>query len=792
MFSVDLARFAEAGWQRVLGLLKERSPQTAGALEQERTAGTPEEQLLFAYLVGTLPITDLGDYPPALLMEHVRHGLKLQEEFSWCQALPEPIFLKDVLPPRVNTESLSPCRPVFYEQLAPRVRGLGLPEAILEVNRWCAENVVYRSTDQRTASALAVYRCGYGRCGEESTFAVNALRSVGIGARQVYAPWWSHCDDNHAWVEAFDGETWRFLGACEPEPRLDMGWFTRAAGRAMLAHTRVFVGEGNWDFLFPGVSPLDLDVREGVAYESVTARYAPVRPFTVEVTGPLGQPAAGARVELYILNEGVLRSIAQRTTGQDGAARLNLGLGSLWATAEDGDLWAEALVDATQDDRVELTLSAKESAAWAEDFSFTPPPDGNLTLPSLTLEERRAKAMDLDRAKERRAQRPQACQPQPADEKQRQALLTLTKKDWDQGVRPEVLADCQNAFAHQAGLPPQVFEAGLLSPRVGLEPLAPWRVRLQEAPVDGGPEEIFSWLQEHILPTGSYQDLPQTPAGAWKLKLANNSGVLFCALCRAKGIPARIGPHGEPEVWQEGRFRLVGTTSAALTIGPAAASGQLGLMKWSSGWRQVEGAAPGAELALPPGRYRLITSTRLPTGAQLARRWDFTLSPGQKMDLAPSFRQGSGQELLQCLPLPDFRLVQGGREQAGRQVLAQAPVSLLCWVEPGAEPTEHLYNELAIGLAALNEAGCQVHMIGPQEPPVPSGAQAWQSLGDEAGQLARRLYLEPGLLPLVVLADRAGNARFACAGYNVGLVELVGACAGMLVAEPLAPASSPV
>lgn len=46
-------------------------------------------------------------------------------------------------------------------------------------------------------------KTAYGRCGEESTFTVAALRSVGIPARQVYTPRWAHTDDNHAWVEAW-------------------------------------------------------------------------------------------------------------------------------------------------------------------------------------------------------------------------------------------------------------------------------------------------------------------------------------------------------------------------------------------------------------------------------------------------------------------------------------------------------------------------------------------------------------------------------------------------------------
>lgn len=59
--------------------------------------------------------------------------------------------------------------------------------------------------------------------GEESTFLVAALRSVGIPARQVYTPRWAHTDDNHAWVEAWADGKWYFLGACEPEPVLISG-----------------------------------------------------------------------------------------------------------------------------------------------------------------------------------------------------------------------------------------------------------------------------------------------------------------------------------------------------------------------------------------------------------------------------------------------------------------------------------------------------------------------------------------------------------------------------------------
>ena len=66
------------------------------------------------------------------------------------------------------------------------------------------------------------------------------MRAVGIPARQVYTPRWAHCDDNHAWVEVWGGDKWYYLGACEPEPHLDMGWFTAPSKRGILMHAKVY------------------------------------------------------------------------------------------------------------------------------------------------------------------------------------------------------------------------------------------------------------------------------------------------------------------------------------------------------------------------------------------------------------------------------------------------------------------------------------------------------------------------------------------------------------------------
>ena len=236
MISENLKKYATEKFEGRRELLAPVMP----VIEEKLKQCSEEEVVLMKFLYGTMPVRDAGEYGFNLFLSYVKHALMLREKVAWCKELPEDVFVNYVLYDRINSEDITDCRPFFYEQIMGRVAGMSLWEAILEINYWCAEHATYEATDSRTASPMTMYRSGKGRCGEESTFAVTAYRSVGIAARQVYTPRWAHCDDNHAWVEVFvDGE-WHFLGACEPEEVLDTGWFSGPANRAILIHTRNF------------------------------------------------------------------------------------------------------------------------------------------------------------------------------------------------------------------------------------------------------------------------------------------------------------------------------------------------------------------------------------------------------------------------------------------------------------------------------------------------------------------------------------------------------------------------
>lgn len=201
---------------------------------------TEREQEALEFLYAYMPLADALDYTPDFYLASVRSTFQTQKEMAWGEKVPELLFRHFVLPLRVNNENLDSARIVFYRELKERVKGMSMQEAILEVNHWCHEHVTYQPSDARTLSPIACLRNALGRCGEESTFTVAALRAIGIPARQVYTPRWAHTDDNHAWVEAWADGKWYFLGACEPEAVLNLGWFNAPASRALLTHTRAF------------------------------------------------------------------------------------------------------------------------------------------------------------------------------------------------------------------------------------------------------------------------------------------------------------------------------------------------------------------------------------------------------------------------------------------------------------------------------------------------------------------------------------------------------------------------
>jgi len=377
------------------------------------------------YLYEYMPLNDRAEQTREYFQKAVSQAFRTKD-LPWAKTIPEDLFKHYVLPPRVNNEYLDNAREVFYRELYPRVKDLSMYDAVLEVNHWCREKVEYRPTDIRTSAPLQTVARGYGRCGEESVVAVSALRSIGIPARQVYAPRWSHTNDNHAWVEVWVDGRWYYLGACEPELELDRGWFTDEASRAMLIHTFVpgdlrdpktvrkqkkscSIRQTSGNGLpalrqqAPGDEPLTSRGEEILSFNglytelNVLERYAPVKKAVVRVVDSSGRPIEGVQVSFGLYNYAEFYPLAVRLTNGDGLASLNTGLGTLFieayfegvpspgtATQEPSGTGTEAVDGGAEaeaaDGRAEAEAVASGQTHWYAAAVYPVPATDTLTL----------------------------------------------------------------------------------------------------------------------------------------------------------------------------------------------------------------------------------------------------------------------------------------------------------------------------------------------------------------------------------------------------------------------------
>ena len=347
---------------------------------------TPEEREALTFMYAYMPIGDITDYSGDFYLKNIRSSFQARNEMPWGDSIPEDIFRHFVLPVRINNENLDESRMVFFDELKDRVKGLSLYDAVLEVNHWCHEKVIYTPSDGRTSSPLASVKTAYGRCGEESTFTVAALRSVGIPARQVYTPRWAHTDDNHAWVEAWVNGKWYFFGACEPEPVLNLGWFNGPAYRGMLMHTKVF-GKYN--------GPEDVMERtDGYTEINVIDNYAPSAKAVITVTDANGKPVKDALVEFKIYNYAEFNSVARKKTDADGKCSLSAGKGDMLVWASKDGKFGYSKVSFGKDGEVTIALNKKPGDVETIALDIVPPVDGSIPA-EVTPEQKEANAKRL-------------------------------------------------------------------------------------------------------------------------------------------------------------------------------------------------------------------------------------------------------------------------------------------------------------------------------------------------------------------------------------------------------------
>ena len=721
-----------AAWLLLLPLLTACGSEPRGEAD-------PYIDFLYAYM----PHPDLAAHPLAFWQANVEKTLEVRDRMGWD--IPEREFRHFVLPLRVNNEPLDDFRTLYADTLCARVAGMDIGAAALEINHWCHEMATYQPSDGRTSSPLQTIQRGVGRCGEESVLTVAALRAAGIPARQVYTPRWAHTDDNHAWVEVFVDGKWHFMGACEPEPRLDMAWFTGPVSRALILHTKVFGDyHGDEDVIQRTPCYTEINVIRG---------YVPARRSVVTVLDQTGRPVSGANVEFKIYNYGEYYTVARYTTDRKGRAALDMGKGDMVAWAAKEDRFGLAVIDG---DAVSVTLDHRVGEAFSLELDIVPPAED--PLPSGATEAEVARNAERLRTEDAlREARPKgnaavvdaflAAHP---DANARALLASLSDKD-----RGDVTADVlEDAYAHIDG----EFRPERDCPRVELEALKPYFEELGAELALDSPEAVAEWVEKQIESDTRLnpQGLRMAPIDVWRSRKADaaNRNIFYVALCRAMGLDAaldaltgdtqliakpkgrvavRLEGTGDPEYYHHFTLaRIEEGTAKLLTFDEDSDHNP---------WTKV------FPLALEEGYYMLTTGTRLADGSVLSHAEFFTVKADTETDVPLVMRRAADQLTVLGTMDADRFLPQTGRGYYLLAVLGDRD-----------EPSIHARRQLEALAPVLAEWGRPVLLE-----------------KDEDGSILEMLCAgcksDSRQKPVVTICDSFGRIVYFSQGYNTSLAE---------------------
>ena len=788
---------------------------------------TTEEKEALQFLYAYMPLADFTDYTTEYYLSNVRSSLDTRDEMGWN--VPEREFRHFVLPIRVNNEDLDSSRVVFAREIKPRIHGMAMKDAILEVNHWCHEKLTYKPSDARTLSPLSSMRSSLGRCGEESTFTVAALRSVGIPARQVYTPRWAHSDDNHAWVEAWADGEWYFMGACEPEAVLNLGWFNAPASRGLLMHTRVF---GHYD------GPEE-KVMEGLNFTEINLidNYAKTARVDFVVKDELGNPVDSALVDFDIYNYAEFYPALAKYTDKDGKTFLTAGMGDMLAWASKDGKYGHSKVSFGKDSLVTIVISGNHPDEM-ESMMIVPPAEG-ANIPEVTEEQRKANG-------ERTAKE---------DLIRKTFMATFAKDDGTPGGKflakaagnHEVIEGFLAAHPDQRALDlleslsdkdmidvtREILEDSymatdaILCPRVANEFLTPYKgffkgaLSEEERKTLSNPTNLIKWVKDNINlvnDTKSWR-ITMSPIGVFKSRLAdkNSREIFFVSLARTLGIDARKDPvtgkvqyattGSAPEKsWIDVDFDsakdvLTPKGMVVLNYVPSGKlanpgyysnftiskieNGRTNLLTFDEGEVDMGGGVSWETVfkkgtALDEGDYILVSGNRLSDGSVPVTLRKFSVKEGQTtaVDLV--------------IEIPDNKLSVIGEFDSETRYWKTAgsdPVSILsttgrgvfvvAFLTPRHEPSVHAVNDLIAAKEGLQEWGRPIMLLTSEEgldwlkeysSRMPSNVQFG---------IAPKELME-GTMPRVMIADTFNRVFFKTEGYTIGLGDqILGALAKM-------------
>lgn len=269
-----------AGVPEKYHVLLDKAFEKAGnnAVELEKALkDAPENQKEgMAFLIAYMPERDLQSLKADFLLENAAYAYQAREQFPWAKAIPDSIFLNEVLPYVSLNEKRESWRKEFYERFSKYVaKCTNIFEAIDSVNRNIRDEVVVDYNTKREKPDQAPFesmRQHMASCTGLSILLTDAFRAVGIPSRVAGTPNWHDERGNHNWTEVWADGKWYFTEYYFPG-QLDNAWFFADAGQAVKNNPDKAIYASS--FKPTGISfPLVWDENIRYVYaENVTDRY---------------------------------------------------------------------------------------------------------------------------------------------------------------------------------------------------------------------------------------------------------------------------------------------------------------------------------------------------------------------------------------------------------------------------------------------------------------------------------------------------------------------------------------
>ena len=175
----------------------------------------------------------------------------------------------------------------------------------------------------------------------------------------------------------------------------------------------------------------------------------------------------------------------------------------------------------------------------------------------------------------------------------------------------------------------------------------------------------------------------------------------------------------------------------------------------------------------------------MPNGSLFTKEYRFPVGEGLSDSVTIRLRDTKISDMLENMDILPFSLKDENGNRIAAEELTAGRANILFWLEEGKEPTEHILNELIEHQARYNALDAQLvfilrgkeslnnHTLAKALELLPKVTICYDDFRGNVSAIARRMYVDPDKLPLIVVTKPGLNGIFATSGYNVGMGDLL-------------------